>query len=168
MFKKNRFPHYDLMSNLMPTRVKGIHAFCASQQTHGAASNRPASSGKGRGRGRGKERGKGKESEGDQVIDIALECGDNLTSNNPNVGTTLLPPSPVPTSIIGSSTSASILAASSSKHKYSALDDLPSTPSVSSKKHTMAAVMKDVTDGMAIIGDSISDLTAECKCYQEH
>jgi len=56
----------------------------------------------------------------------------------------------------------------SSKCKYSALDDLSSTPSISSKKHTTAAAMKDVTDGMAIISDSISDLTAECKHYWEH
>jgi len=167
-FKRTRFTHYDLMSDLMPTRVKGIHVFCASQQTHGAASNRPVSSGKGRGRGRGKDRGKGKDSERDQVMETTFECSDNLTSNNPNTGTTLLPPSPVPTSIIGLSTSASISAASSSKCKYSALDDLASTPSVSSKKCTMAAAIKDVIDGMAIISDLISNLTAEWKCFREH
>ena len=168
MFKRTRFPHYSLMSDLMPMRVKGIHAFRALQQTCGAASNRPALSGKGRGRGIGKDRGKGKDSEGDQVMKSSFECSDNLASNNPNMGTTLLPPSPVPTSIIGLSTSTSISAASSSKHKYSALDNLASTPSVSSKKCTTAAVIKDVTDGMAIIGNSISNLTAECKHFQEH
>jgi hypothetical protein len=47
-FKTNGFPFYDLMSRIMPDRERGVNAFCASEQSRGAASNMPALPGKGK------------------------------------------------------------------------------------------------------------------------
>jgi hypothetical protein len=97
------------MSEIMPKRVKGTHAFRASQQSHGAALSMPAPLSKGKGKGKGKE------------TEIDLELNDNSDNDNDKPAI-VLPPS-VPAGTITSSTSASISAASSSKRKYSALDD---------------------------------------------
>ena len=112
-YKNSRFPYFDLMSKIMPTAARGRHAFRASQQSRGAASNMPALS--------SKRKGKGKLNKQEQGVEADDDSENNSNSNdNPAI---VLPPSLVPTSVIHSSTSASLSATSSNKHKHSALGD---------------------------------------------
>jgi hypothetical protein len=159
------------MSEIMPKRVKGTHAFRASQQSHGAALSMPAPLSKGKGKeereGEGEERGKGKGKE----TEIDLELNDNSDNDNDKPAI-ILPPS-VPAGTITSSTSASISAASSSKRKYSALDDddsvLSSSLNSSSKKLKScsgATAIDGVKASLETISSSIRDMTAKRKLRQ--
>jgi hypothetical protein len=150
----------------MPKRVKGTHAFCASQQSHGAASSMPAPLSKGKGKEKGKGKGRGKRKGKETEIDLELNDNSDNDNDKPAI---VLPPS-VPTGTITSSTSASISAASSSKHKYSALDDdgsvLSSSLNSSSKKLKScsgATAIDGVKASLETISSSIRDMTAKCK-----
>jgi hypothetical protein len=183
-FKTTGFSHYNRMSDIMPKIVKGTHAFRASQQSHGAVSNTPASlskgketeKGKGKGKGKekakGKAKGKGKEKEIEVEVDLEPDDDDN-DNDKP---TSFLPPSKPGVAVPSSSVSVSLSAPSSSKRKYSALDDgsiLASSRNSSGKKqksHSGANAMDGVGDGLQTIGSSIRDITAErklCRLQQE-
>jgi hypothetical protein len=177
-FKTTGFSHYNRMSDIMPKIVKGTHAFRASQQSHGAVSNTPASpskgkkteKGKGKGKGKekakGKAKGKGKEKE----IEIKVDLEPDDDDNDNDKPTSFLPPSKPGISVPSSSVSVSLSAPSSSKRKYSALDDdgsiLASLRNSSGKKQKSpsgAAAMDGVGDGLQTIGSSIRDMITERK-----
>jgi len=158
------FSHYNLMGIIMPKAVKGKHTFCASQQSHEATSSRPALSSREKGTWKVKRKGKGKEQEPAMRID--LELGNNSgVNNNSNENTIFLSLLPVPTSAIPLSTSTSVLAVSSGKRKYSALDDNISMLSVLSKNHSSIFTIENVSAGIMAISCTIDGLTAEHKRY---
>ena len=170
------------MSDIIPKRVKGTHTFHASQQTRGAASNIPASSGRGKGqvRAKGKEKGKEKEQEhwGAEIITEPYNTSENDDNQDDRLST-IFSPSPVPTSAIHLSTSPSVSATSSNKRKFSALDNdssLRSEPSgshqSSSKKHsggTGANAIDNLSVTIAGVSSSINDMTAKHRlsCIQQ-
>ena len=140
----------------MPMAARGRHAFHASQQSHGAASNMPALL--------SKRKGKGKVNEQEQGVE-ADDDGENNSDLNDNPAI-ILPPSPVPTSIIHSSTSASLSATSSNKCKHSALGDdssvrtsLPNSghggASPSNRRCSGTTVMEGISAGLENIDGSI-------------
>jgi hypothetical protein len=164
------------MSEIMPKRVRGTHAFRALQQSRGAASNIQASSSEGKGKEKGKGKGKGKEKDKGKAkakakgkaTEVDLELNDDGDNNNDKPTTSFLPPGP-PFAVPSSSTSASISAASSAKRKYSALDGagsiLSSSHNSSSKKSKTrgATAIDGVKASLDTIGSSIRDMTAERK-----
>ena len=166
-YKNTGFIHYDTMSPIMSKNARGTNAFRPSQQSRGAASNRPASSSRGRGRGRGRASGKGKGKEqytGPELDQQRMEVDydDSGTGVDGNIdGPSLLHPSPNPSGTVTSSTSAS-----SSKRKSSALDDssVVSSQTSSSKKpkqRSGTAVMENLSNSIASVSESISDMTSE-------
>ena len=92
--RRKGFIHYNAMHDIMPNRVKGKHAFCASMQSHGAAALNLSSR-------KGKGKGKDISSSNDELVAIT----------KPSAST--MGPIPIPSSA----------SASSSKHKYSALGE---------------------------------------------
>jgi hypothetical protein len=181
-FKNTGFPHYDRMSDIMPKIVKRTHAFRASQQSRGAVSNTPASLSKGKemekGKGKGKEMGKGKrkgkkrKSRSRRSILIWNFMMTTTTTKTTNQPPSFLHPGLLLPSLLHLSLPLSLSAPSSSKHKYSALDDdsmLTSSRNSSGKKQkprSGAAVIDGVEDGLQTIGNSIRDMTAERKLHQ--
>jgi hypothetical protein len=174
-YRNSRFPHYDLMTPIMSDAPRGVHAFHPSQQSHGAASSRPASSTRGKGaQGRAKGKEKGKEREQVQAMDLEIDiepCNnstgkDNDDHNRPAI---TLPPSPLSTSAIASSTSASISAASSSKRKHSALDSnsvVSFSYNSSSKKlkpPATAVLIESLSNNIGGMSEAMHGLTTECK-----
>ena len=156
---------------IMPTAARGRHAFRASQQSCGAASNMPALLSKRKGKGKANEQEQGVEADGD---------GENNSNLNDNPAI-ILPPSLVPISVIHSSTSTSLSATSSNKCKHSALGDdssmwtgLPNSghsgASSSNRRHSGTTVMEGISTGLENISGSIRDLTTEhkaCRILQE-
>ena len=140
----------------MPMAARGRHAFRASQQSCGAASNMPALL--------SKRKGKGKANKQEQGVE-ADDDGENNSDSNDNPAI-VLPPSLVPTSVIHSSTSTSLLATSSNKRKHSALGDDSSvwtgspnsgrgSASSSNRRHSGTTVMEGISAGLENIGGSI-------------
>ena len=139
------------MAEIIPKGVKGTHAFCASQQSCGAASLMKIVKGK----------GKGKEDRSDdeeQQVDIPF----------PLTSTSTLTSALIPVSL-SASTSAS--APVSSKHRYSALDNGESilltshnsdNSSSKKQKHCGGARIEGVKASLDIIGTSMHNLAAEC------
>ena len=165
-FRDNGFVHYNLMSNVMPKKVKGAHTFRASQQSRGAASSVLASSSKGKKgeKGKGKGKGKGKEKENGTGVD--LELNDDSDGNDNDKPNASLPP-PRPSNAIPSSSTST----SASKWKYSALDGdssnlsgLLNSSSKKAKAHSSTAI-DGVSAGLENIGNSIRDMTTECKFH---
>ena len=143
------------MAEIMPKGVKGTHAFCAAQQSHGAASLTKI------------VKGEGKEKE-DRSDDEQLQVDIPFPSTSASTLTSAL----IPVSL-SASTSAS--APVSSKHRYSALDDGESILSTShnsnnssskKQKHHGGAMIEGVKASLDIIGTSMCDLAAECKLHR--
>ena len=164
------------MSEILTKRVRGTHAFRASQQSRGAASNIQLSSSEGKETEKGKRKGKGKEKDkrkgkgkANTTVDLELNDDSDGDNNDNDQPTTSLPPLGSTFAVPSSSTSASIATASSSKHKYSALDEassiLSSSHNSSSKKSKTrgATAIDGVKASLDTIGSSIRDMTAERK-----
>ena len=164
----------------MTKRVRGTHAFHASQQSHGAASNIQVLSSEGKEMEKGKRKGKGKEKDkrkgkgkANTTVDLELDGNsDGNNNNNNNKPATSLPPLGSTFAVPLSSTSTSIATAFSSKCKYSALDEassiLSSLHNSSSKKSKTrsATAIDGVKASLDTIGSSICDMTAEHKLRQ--
>ena len=155
LFKDKGFTHYDLMAEIMPKGVEGMHAFHALQQSHGAASLMKIV--------KGKRKEKEDRSDDEQLqvdIPFPLTSASTLTS-----------------ALIPVSLSASTLASApiSSKCRYSTLDDTESilltshnsdNSSSKKQKHCGGTMIEGVKASLDIISTSMHNLAAEHKLHR--
>jgi hypothetical protein len=117
-FKKKGFPVYNLMTTLMPNRVRGTHASHPSDQTFGAIANQPTSS-------------------NSNILPPAPRgnIGKDDVSDKSDDNEQVVPPSsPMHPPVSTSSTSVNSFASRQSKRKHSALGDGDSA-SIQSSSH---------------------------------